>query len=153
MKKTMSVPKNFSWLIENKLAGSGLPNTKEEMSWILTQKITSIITLTEQSLPESFTQKVDYLHAPTEDFSPSDLKKIDSVVDFIHQNITNDKPSMVHCAGGFGRTGTILASYLVKHQNYSARDAIEKVRRERKGSIQNESQEMAIIEYEKYLKN
>ena len=56
-------------------------------------------------------------------------------------------------SGGFGRTGTILASYLVKHQNYSARDAIEKVRRERQGSIQNESQEMAIIEYEKYLKN
>jgi len=53
MDETISIPKNFSWLIENKLAGSGLPNTEAEMKWILNQKIKSIITLTEQPLPES----------------------------------------------------------------------------------------------------
>ncbi len=151
MDETRSIPKNFSWLIENKLAGSGLPNTEAEMKWILNQKIKSVITLTEQPLPESFTHQVDYLHAPAEDFSPSDLKKIDYVVDFIHQNITNGKSIMVHCAGGRGRTGTILACYLVKYQNYSANDAIEKVRGERPDSIQSTSQEAAIEHYEKFV--
>jgi len=72
-------------------------------------------------------------------------------VDFIHQNITNGKSIMVHCAGGRGRTGTILACYLVKYQNYSANDAIEKVREERPGSIQSTSQEAAIEHYEKFV--
>ncbi len=151
MDETRSIPKNFSWLIENKLAGSGLLNTEAEMKWILNQKIKSIITLTEQPLPESFTHQVDYLHAPAEDFSPSDLKKIGYVVDFIHQNITNGKSMMVHCVGGRGRTGTILACYLVKYQNYSANAAIDKVRGERPDSIQSTSQEAAIEHYEKFV--
>jgi atypical dual specificity phosphatase len=60
---------------------------------------------------------------------------------------------MVHCAAGIGRTGTILASYLVKYQNLTAKDAIAKIREERPGSIQSESQEIAVTFYEKFLKS
>jgi atypical dual specificity phosphatase len=59
---------------------------------------------------------------------------------------------MVHCAAGIGRTGTILASYLVKYQKMSAKEAIGKVREERPGSIQSESQEIAVSVYEEFLK-
>jgi len=39
----------------------------------------------------------------------------------------------------------------VKYQNYSANDAIEKVRGKRPGSIQSTSQEAAIEHYEKFV--
>jgi atypical dual specificity phosphatase len=89
---------------------------------------------------------------PTQDLSAPDIEKIETVVDFIHQQISNKKPVMVHCAAGMGRAGTILACYLIKYQNYSAKDAIEKVRTERPGSIQSELQEYAVEFYEKRIK-
>ena len=60
---------------------------------------------------------------------------------------------MVHCAAGMGRAGTILACYFVKYQKYSAKDAIKKIRIERPGSIQSETQELAITYYEKHIGN
>jgi atypical dual specificity phosphatase len=50
-----------------------------------------------------------------------------------------------------GRAGTILACYFVKYQNYSAKDAIKKIRTQRPGSIQSEVQELAITFYEKHI--
>jgi atypical dual specificity phosphatase len=79
------------------------------------------------------------------------MEKIDHTIDFIQERIKNGEPTMVHCAAGVGRTGTILACYLIKYHNFSVKDAIDKVRKERPGSIQSESQEIAIGLYHKFL--
>ncbi len=145
-------PTNFSWLLQGKLAGSGMPTSYEEINWITKQGVRSIVTMTEQGLPDSWVQGLEYLHIPTEDLSAPDIEKIVAAVDFIDEKIKNNEPVMVHCAAGIGRTGTILACYLIKHQKMSAKEAIEKIREERPGSIQSESQEIAISTYEKFLK-
>jgi atypical dual specificity phosphatase len=146
-------PTNFSWLIENKLAGCGMPTSLEEIIWVRDQGVKSIITMTEDSLPNSWLDGMEYLHVPTEDLTAPDLEKIDSAVDYIDERIRNKEPVMVHCAAGIGRTGTILASYLIKYQKMTAKEAIEKVRTERPGSVQSDTQEMAVSMYEKYLKH
>jgi atypical dual specificity phosphatase len=144
-------PTNFGWLINNKLAGSGMPTSSSEVDWVLKQGIKSIITMTENALPESWVKEIKYLHVPTEDLSAPDIDKIDQAVDFINKQIQNNEPVMVHCAAGIGRTGTILACYLVKYHKLSATNAIEKIRKERPGSIQSESQELAIGLYSKFV--
>ena len=144
-------PTNFSWLINDKLAGSGMPTSLSEIDWVLKQGVKSIITMTESALPESWVKDVKYLHVPTEDLSAPDIAQIDEAVEYIHTRIQNNEPVMVHCAAGIGRTGTILACYLVKYQKLSAKDAIGKVRKERPGSIQSESQELAISLYYKSI--
>jgi len=146
-------PTNFSWLLQDKLAGSGMPTTFEEINWVRKQGVKSIITMTERGLPDSWVEGLEYLHIPTEDLSAPDIDKIDATVDFIHEQIKNKDPVMVHCAAGIGRTGTILASYLIKYQNLTAKEAIKKIRQERPGSIQSESQEIAVTFYEKFLKS
>jgi len=151
--KITKKPTNFSWFIEETLAGSGMPTTHDELEWVLKQGVKSIVTMTENALPESWVDDVNYLHVPTTDLSSPDMDKIDTAVDFIHKRINNKEPVMVHCAAGMGRTGTVLACYLVKYQKYSAKDAIEKVRTERPGSIQSETQELAIQFYEKHTSN
>jgi len=149
--KITKKPTNFSWLINNKLAGSGMPTSSTELQWVIRQGIKSVITMTENPLPKSWVQDVRYLHVPTEDFSAPDMEKIDHTVDFIQERIKNGEPTMVHCAAGVGRTGTILACYLIKYHNFSVQDAIDKIRKERPGSIQSESQEIAIGLYHKFL--
>ena len=144
-------PTNFSWLIEEKLAGSGMPTTSDELDWILKQGVKSIVTMTENSLPDSWIKDVNYLHVPTPDLTAPDMDRIDTAVEFIHEQITNNEAVMVHCAAGMGRAGTILACYLVKYQKHSAKDAIQKIRKERPGSIQSDVQEMAIGFYEKHI--
>lgn len=151
--KITKKPTNFSWFIEKTLAGSGMPTTYDELEWALKQGVKSIVTMTENALPESWVKDVNYLHVPTTDLTSPDMDKIDTAVDFIHSRINNKEPVMVHCAAGMGRTGTVLACYLVKYQKYSAKDAIEKVRIKRPGSIQSEVQELAIQFYEKHTSN
>lgn len=151
--KITKKPTNFSWLIENKLAGSGMPTSFDEFQWLVNQGVKSIVTMTENSLPENWIQSIDYLHVPTPDLTAPDMDKIDSAVEFIHQQISKNSSVMVHCAAGMGRAGTILACYFVKYKKLSAKDAIKKIRDERPGSIQSEVQELAISYYEKHVRN
>ena len=144
-------PTNFSWLIEQKLAGSGMPTSFDELDWVVNQGVKSIVTMTENSLPQEWVKDLNYLHVPTPDLTAPDMNEIDSAVEFINLQINNKVPVMVHCAAGMGRAGTILACYLIKYQKYSAKDAIQKVRKERPGSIQSDVQEMAIGFYEKHI--
>jgi atypical dual specificity phosphatase len=62
------------------------------------------------------------------------------------------KPVLVHCAAGKGRTGAVLAAYMIKKENLAADQAIEKIRLMRPGSVQSITQETALSMYEKYLK-
>jgi atypical dual specificity phosphatase len=150
--KITKKPTNFGWLIENKLAGSGMPTSNTEVEWIVKQGVKSIVTMTEERLPDSWVQEIKYLHVPTEDYSAPDMQQIDEAVEFIEKRIQENEAVMVHCAAGVGRTGTILACYLVKYKNMSAKDAIDQVRKIRPGSIQSETQELAISLYYKHVR-
>jgi atypical dual specificity phosphatase len=70
----------------------------------------------------------------------------------MENEIKEKRPVLVHCAAGKGRTGTILGAYLLRSQNIGAKDAIARIRNIRPGSIQTESQEKSLYEYEKYLR-
>ncbi len=144
-------PTNFSWLIDSSLAGSGIPTTFDEFTWIRDQGIKSIVTMTEEPLPQNWIKEINYLHIPTADMTAPDLDSIDSAADFINEQISREQPVMVHCAAGLGRAGTILACYFIKYKRLSATAAIQKIRDERPGSIQSLVQETAIYLYEKEL--
>ena len=144
-------PDNFSWLIENKLAGSAIPTSIDEVKWIIDQGVKSIVTVREEPLNDEWVNDVKYLHIMSNDMGVPEFVDLVSAVDFVHRRITNNEPVMVHCLAGLGRTGTILACYLVKYQNMSADEAIQKVREERPGSIQSYPQEEIIFRFSKSL--
>ena len=145
-------PDNFSWIIEKKLAGSAIPTSKEEIDWVKQEGVKSIVTIREEPLEEEWLEDVNYLHIHSNDMGVPEFDDLINSVDFLHQRITNDEPVMVHCLAGLGRTGTILACYMIKYEQMSADDAIQKVRNERHGSIQSFSQEEIIFRFEKSLK-
>jgi len=145
-------PDNFSWIIEEKLAGSAIPTSKEEVDWLKQEGVKSIVTIREEPLEDEWIKDVNYLHVHSNDMGIPEFSDLVNSVDFIHQRITNGEPVMVHCLAGLGRTGTILACYLIKYENTSADDAIQKVRNERHGSIQSFSQEEIIFRFEKFVR-
>jgi len=151
-----SRPTNFSWVIENQLAGSGLP---------MTFGIKTIVTVREISLPSRwFTEigndkykskdsenkdiNINYLHLEVEDYKAPTIAELKSTTVFLENEIeSNRRPVLVHCAAGKGRTGTILAAYLLKKEHLNAEEAIRKIRKLRPGSIQTQVQEEAIRQY------
>ena len=146
-------PDNFSWLIENKLAGSAIPTSNDEAQWVIEQGVKSIVTVREEPLDDDWIKDVSYLHVHSNDMGVPEFNDLVYAVDFIHRRITNNEPVMVHCLAGMGRTGTLLACYLVKYQKISAGDAIQKVREERPGSIQSYPQEEMIFQFAKSLQS
>jgi atypical dual specificity phosphatase len=145
-------PTNFSWVIAGKLAGSGQPVTRAEFEWALAQGIKSVVTVREAPLPGGWINDgIGYMHLEVDDFDAPTPEEIDSAVEFIDQQIASGRPVMVHCAAGKGRTGVVLAAYLMKKQGLNPAESIERIREMRPGSVQSEVQEWAVTMYEKYL--
>jgi atypical dual specificity phosphatase len=139
-------PTNFNWVIEDKLAGCGIPTSLREIKWLAKEHgIRSIITIKEKPLSSEWFKssgigegKIDYFHLSIEDYGAPSLEDLDYVVNYISRQIDNGRPVMVHCSGGKGRTGTILAAYLLKKRNVlNAYQAINKLRKIRGESIQS----------------
>ena len=144
-------PDGFSWVIKNKLAGSALPQSIGAVQWVISQGIKSIVTIREEPLTDEWTKDVNYLHILSNDMGVPEFDDLIHTVDFIHRRITHNEFVLVHCLAGLGRTGTVLACYLVKYQNMTADEATQKVREERPGSIQSYPQEEIIFRFEKSL--
>ena len=148
-------PTNFSWVKEGKLAGSGLPVTVDEFKWLVDKGIKSIVTVREVPLPSRWIDGTnsDYLHLMVEDYGVPNMEVLDEAVNYIDKKIQSGKPVLVHCAAGKGRTGALLAAYMIKKENLTAEQAIEKIRLMRPGSVQSVTQETALSMYEKYVRS
>jgi len=62
-----------------------------------------------------------------EDFTSPTFDQIDEFVDYALRKLGEGKKILVHCYAGRGRTGTMLAAYLM-HQGMTAEAAIREVR-------------------------
>ena len=87
-----------------------------------------------------------------EDKNVPSIQELDNMVGYIQNQINNEKnPVTVHCSGGKGRTGAMLAAYLIKVQDLNAWEAIRQTRKIRPGSIESKTQEIRLYEYREYV--
>ena len=144
---------NFSWAIDDRLAGHRAPASIEDLFWLKKQGILALVRMARPEEAKVNSAQIEHLgmwdyHEPVPDFTAPEQGQIQRIVAFIVKSQEADRPVGVSCGAGLGRTGTILACYFVS-QGWDAQKAIDHVRSLRPGSIETKPQEKAVIEYAK----
>jgi atypical dual specificity phosphatase len=122
---------NFSWIEDGLVAGCRGPRTDEDLVVLRSLGVHALVRLAGEAETgltkgdvEQNTLQDCYEFVP--DMTAPSQKQIDRVIRFINRALTNKETVAVSCGAGCGRTGTILACYLVSRR-LSAEAAIEKL--------------------------
>ena len=155
----------FYWLVEDALAGCSRPGgtdrrwdgqdghkapdkLDEDLAWLKQQGIGAILSLTETPLVEEALARhgLESLHEPVEDFHAPTPAQLMRALEFIDWQRAQGQGVAVHCLAGQGRTGTVLAAYLIRAGS-SAEEAIQQLRVICPGAVESEVQQRALEDF------
>jgi atypical dual specificity phosphatase len=137
-----------SWLEADRLAACRYPRTEKALRELAQSGVALLVNLHERAHPRETLARhgLRELHLPVPDFTPPTLEQLARGVAAIEQALADGQKVAVHCGAGLGRTGTLLACYLVNH-GLGPDEAIARVRTVRPGSVETPQQEAAVKEY------
>ena len=128
--KVMDQPTGFVWVEKGKVAGSGYPASRAQVEWLARSGIQNILSLTEEPLPDEWAKGLGVVigHVAMQDHKPPDVEAMDEGASFIIGKVAERRPVLVHCLAGEGRTGCVLAAYLIRTRNLGADEALARLR-------------------------
>jgi atypical dual specificity phosphatase len=140
-----------TWLDEG-VAACRYPRDAKSLQELAAQGVTILINLHQRPHPdEALTRHgLTAIHLPVPDFTPPTPVQLDQGVAAISTAVSSGQRVAVHCGAGLGRTGTLLACYLVK-RGLEPDEAIARIRAARSGSIETPQQEAAVADYARRL--
>ncbi|TRY83534.1 hypothetical protein DNTS_016247 [Danionella cerebrum] len=141
-------PPNFSWIDPGKVAGLAMPRMMAHYQFLLNNGVKHLVTLMERKPPDTDTcPNLTLHHIKINDFCAPTFEQINRFLKIVEDANVKGEAVAVHCMHGFGRTGTMLACYLVKSRKISGIDAINEIRRIRHGSIETREQEQMVVQF------
>jgi atypical dual specificity phosphatase len=144
-----ALPSHFHWLLPDALAGMGCPGlldpVDDDLGALAAAGITLVVSLTKEPFPVAKLREfgLDGRHLPVPDMGVPATAAVARLCRSIERVLSEGGRVAVHCRAGLGRTGTLLASYLV-WTGSEPDDAITAVRALRRGMIQNAAQESFV---------
>lgn len=130
------------------------PHSETIWPWLADQNVGLVVSLTHSAPAAGVLASfgLELLHLPVADFTPPDAATIDEFLRQARFYRHEGRGVVVHCGAGIGRTGTMIACYLVD-KGFPAGEAIELVRAARPGSIETIEQERAVFALADRLKS
>ena len=150
------LPAHFRWIIPGKLAGMGRPGLlrqeDNDLFAIAVNGITLLVSLTERPIAAEQLRAFGIAgrHFPITDMGVPALGPTARLCRSMEKAIQNGEGVAVHCHAGLGRTGTILAAFLV-WQGVTANEAIQRVREAIDGAIQTPAQAAFVRGFEAFV--
>lgn len=143
----------FSFVDEH-LAGLPMPGARvpleQDLAFLADQGVTLLVSLTEAPVPADAVAAagLDLLHLPIPDYhAPTGAQQV-AFVREAQARVARGERVAVHCLFGLGRTGTMLATWMVAG-GLPADEAIATVRALRPGSIETAEQEAAVARFDR----
>ncbi|WWC63849.1 uncharacterized protein I303_106454 [Kwoniella dejecticola CBS 10117] len=147
------LPRFFRWIVPFTLAAMSTPRNADDITALAPMGIKTVLTLTEETpLPAKwFTNKpIQNIFMPVPNYYPPSIAQMDIIIQLLDNQ--DNLPMLVHCGGGKGRAGTVIACYLatygfsrplndIDHPAMSAKEAIGALRAIRPGSLETKQQE------------
>lgn len=145
----------FRWLRQGVIAGASQPGLLGDISSDLAelerQGIRLLVTLTEDPLAlDERRFAFRQMHFPISDMAIPAHRETEVLCREIQESIQRAEPVALHCKAGLGRTGLLLACFLVT-EGIEPEEAIAEVRRSCTYYIQNSLQEMFVYHYAEFL--
>lgn len=163
----VTFPRNMSWIIPGKVAGSSMPKREEQIKGFEEFGITTVINM----MDENEVKLSIYKNSPISHHifgipnrtAPS-IQMMDTIMNIMEDTVGLGGSVLIHCGGGVGRAGTVLACYILKHGitgklnrnfatqlTYNATSCVEELRKLRPKSIESDEQEKGISDYNSHL--
>lgn len=127
-------------VLPNKLYGMPVPEEKD-LKNLAQAGIKSIVCLLEDNSNIENYNKNGFknLWLPVADDKAPTFEQVEKLVEFIDEQNKNNNPVAIHCQGGKGRTGTLIASYLIA-KGASFDEAMEKIEANQPNAIKKDFQ-------------
>ena len=112
----------------------GAPYYARDYQFLLDNNITAVLNIRaerEDNLALYKKHEINYKRLKVLDVTVPPAELIDVGVEFVRQQVEDGRSVLVHCAKGRGRSATILAAYLMRHEGMSfeeANQAMKKIR-------------------------
>jgi dual specificity protein phosphatase-like protein len=128
--------------------GEGL-TTQEHVALLEEQGVRAILSLTaEPQVPQNGWARK--LHPLPGMMPPRDMVEMETLVAWVEAQ-RSQGTVYVHCLAGKGRTGTVLAGWLMKQRRWTATEAINHLRARQPSAVESPEQEQFLESYEQHL--
>lgn len=117
--------------------------------------IRAIATLTEDPLPAAALASagLEVRHFPIVDFDVPTVKQAAEFCRWVDDQIAAGRPVAAHCFAGLGRTGTMIACWLVRERGATTEAVLRTIRRIEPGFVQTAQQEAFVSVWESKLRS
>lgn len=137
----------FKWVVPGELAVSSMPSEGDVDS--ITSTFKSVVVLAEEHEllynPRDLVKRaVQVIYRPMQDFRAPNLVYLHDLVDLV---CSCEKPVLVHCYGGRGRSGVAAVAYLMATEGLGCEEALERARRVEPAFVETMEQHRALWLY------